>query len=355
MSIGWRRIALALAAGGMVVTSVPAGAQGPERTVTVVCDRGESIASALAAPPAERSLVIVVAGTCREPVTITRDDVTLRGHDVQGGVLEGDPARDTIVVDGARRVTLEALTFAGGRNGLVATGGATVTLRRTTLRGHLAPYSAVLARRGSEVALDESVVTDNAGSGITVADASSATLLSSQVLNNGFGNPQSSFGITAVRGGVVWLGGGNQVAGNTIGIFVRGGHLRIGEGSVAASDQIVGNNAGISATDNSVLDLRGSPGGEIVTLVSGNAGNGIVAQMGTVLRLRSITIAANGGHGIIAFYDAGIGFFVPYPNYVTVTGNAGYGVFCGDDETSLTGDVRGVIGNGQGEVSCSGF
>ncbi len=92
---------------------------------------------------------------------------------------------------------------------------------------------------------------------------------------------------------------------------MRGGHLRTGEGSVLQNDEISGNGVGISATDNSVLDLRGSPGGEVRTLVTGNTGNGMVV--------------------------------------------AGYGLFCGDAETSVTGDYSGVFGNGQGEVSCSGF
>lgn len=352
LGIAWTASGVALSVTILVAGAAPARAQTPEKTIVVWCDRGDSIGAALEAEPAERRLVVEVAGSCRETVTITRDDVTLRGSDAQGGALEGDPARDTVVVDGARRVTVEALTFTGGRNGLVASGGATVTLRRTTLRGHAAPYSAVLARRGSQVIVEESLVADNPGSGISVADGSSATLLSSRVLNNGFGGVPS-FGIVAVRGGVVWLGGGNQVSGNTIGIFVRGGHLRIGEG--LASDEIAGNGVGISATDNSVLDLRGAPGGAVRTLVTGNTGNGVFVQMGTVLRLRSITISGNGGHGIIAVYDAGIGFFVPSPNYVTVTGNAGYGLFCGDAETSVAGDLSGVSGNGQGEVSCSGF
>ena len=69
--------------GIVAVTLLAAGAFGSASaqtiTYTVDCAKGQTIAGALARADARSPLVINIRGTCNEHVSISRDDVTLRG------------------------------------------------------------------------------------------------------------------------------------------------------------------------------------------------------------------------------------------------------------------------------------
>jgi hypothetical protein len=95
----------------------PAVAAEPVKSVTVDCNRGETITKALTLGDERKALIVVVRGTCNESVSIERTDVTLRGQAGFGSAINGpDPTIDTVVVR-ANRVMVEDLEVRGGRNG----------------------------------------------------------------------------------------------------------------------------------------------------------------------------------------------------------------------------------------------
>ena len=73
-----RRIAIATAAVLAAIWALPS-ASAQSNTFTVDCNRGQKIATALAQGDFRKPLMTNVRGTCREFVSITRDNVTLRG------------------------------------------------------------------------------------------------------------------------------------------------------------------------------------------------------------------------------------------------------------------------------------
>ena len=102
--------------------------------VTVNCGDGETISSALT-PGA----VIEIIGPCRENVVITHDDVTLvraTGQPKPKLRSKSKTNKSAIVIDGARRVKLSNLLILNSLNGVVATNGATFTLRKSTVRNN---------------------------------------------------------------------------------------------------------------------------------------------------------------------------------------------------------------------------
>jgi len=155
--------------------------------VTVDCTKpGQLLTKKLASK--KKTLVIVVKGTCRENLLVSRDDVTIKTDGVSSARLEpADPTRDTIRLDGARRILIDGgtaggLTVVGGLSGIAADRGSTFELKRTLVTGGSEVGVAVL--RGSSGTIDACQVRNNAGSGIRVASAS-GTITASTVEENG--------------------------------------------------------------------------------------------------------------------------------------------------------------------------
>ncbi len=86
-------------------------------TITVDCQSGQSINEALA--QTSPFLTIEVRGQCVEDVVVRRDGVTLRGIDPQRDGIRSpggpDSAEATLLIRGARRVTVANLRISGGR------------------------------------------------------------------------------------------------------------------------------------------------------------------------------------------------------------------------------------------------
>lgn len=105
------------------LAAAPVAAQAPPTswTITVDCQAGQRINDALeqAAP----ELVVEVRGECVENVVIRRDRVTLRGLDpARDGIRSAgtdDPHESSVLIRGARRVTIANLRISGAaRDGL---------------------------------------------------------------------------------------------------------------------------------------------------------------------------------------------------------------------------------------------
>lgn len=379
----------------------------PEQVVNVNCDSGARISQALGRPtPGDRRLVVLVGGTCNENVTIERDDVTLRAQSYGGGVSATDASRSAILISGARRVTLEGLTVAGGLHGVHVVGGGSVAIRASgirnavrngvavdsgasasidastienhgrtgvfvggagaTMTGSLVRgngLSGVSSVQGGSVALGDTdalgnvccgnTIEGNALDGVTIADNAVAVLYGNTIQGNG--TSSGRFGVLVVEQSSVLLRGGNVVQGNGRvgtggggGIFARGGAtIRTGPGdtpSNPATNEISGNAFGIQAFSNSHLDLRGGP------RITGNTFTGVVADQGTRLRTDSAFIASNGAHGIFVARGSAVDFF---GGGASVTGNRAFGLYCADGESHYSGNIGGITGNTLGDVSCT--
>ena len=96
-----------------------------------------------------------------------------------------------------------------------------------------------------------------------------------------------------------------------------------------------------------MLDLRAG-----LSIVD-NRSTGIVVQHGSRARIETANVSNNGGHGIFVARAASVDFGGQVPN--VVSGNAAFGLFCADTESSFSGNASGITGNTIGQVSCSGF
>lgn len=118
----------------------PSGPKGPpEKTVTVDCSQGKTIANALQA--AAESLVIEIRGICDEDVYLNRSDVTLRGSDpnVDGirGVKPADVPGGVLTVERANSIVIENLAILDGlRDGVVLLDVGSVQVFNSRIVGH---------------------------------------------------------------------------------------------------------------------------------------------------------------------------------------------------------------------------
>jgi hypothetical protein len=290
----------------VVATVLAAGVLGTASaqtiTYTVDCSKGQTISSALQRGDARKPLVINVRGTCDEHVTISRDDVTLRGQPGTGATVNGPKSdTDTILVL-KDTVNIEDLTVTGGFNGIRLQGpsyaGVTNVLVRNTAN------NGILVRAG-DIAIVNSTVEYAGGSGLMLARAGSA-----RIVNSNFRNCHAS-GITADA---------NSTAG------INGGTVSDNEGP------------GITLSS-------GSQGSIINAEILGNATHGVLAQAGAVLGVSGTRVRHNGQIGVFGYLGTTV-----VMNRNEITDNGGTGVFCMNDCTLQVSGDR-ITRNGETGVS----
>ncbi len=339
-----------------------------DKVKIVKCDKGKTIAKALKKGNKRKPLVIIVRGTCKENVLITRDDVTLRGDKDVGGTVEAaNPDDHTILIRGARRVELDNLTVKGASNasGVEGSQGASFAVAyNSVIREN---RNGVVVSRGSRGTIEESTVADNSRDGVLVF-AATAFVSNSTIESNG------RVGINVTQGGTINLRGNdvlnNGEPGFAIGratARINGGNTFQGNGAAGiavnqgvlvqfGTDTIQGNGAdGIFANDASV-SLQSA-------VITGNDQNGIHLMLHSVLSIGGTSrIEANTFHGILLSLDSGVLVQFPPPggSPVPITGNGttpfgGSGIFCVDTESSVAGDTSGVTGNTTDQVDCTDF
>lgn len=158
-----KRILPMLAAGTLTLTvAATAAAAARVKTVTVDCDRGKSVNQALEDSADE--LIVQFHGTCHEDVVIRRDRTTLQGlaplAEIVGSEMPEIPFGGAITVLGASRVKLADFAARDGRRGV-----------------------SVLA--GGSARLEQVVSRDHVREGLTVQEASQATVVECSFLDNG--------------------------------------------------------------------------------------------------------------------------------------------------------------------------
>lgn len=365
---------LALSMLGSALLPAPAAAD----TRTVDCGAGRRIGPALRLP-AGRQLLILVRGACNENVTIGRDDVTLRAG-APGATVNGtDPDRQTILIDGARRVVIDGLIVSGARNGIVGANGAVFTVQNATAQNNA--QSGVVAIFGSIVTVASSRLVNNGGSGdpvlgrngLAITDNSTGTIIGSTVS----GNASSGIFVGRSSNARVGLTSRNEAGPNTIennggtGVqvahgaqaLIHGNTIQMNGGSGvsvdAAAATITANllhqndNRGVTVTNSGgarigLTDRDTAAGNEIHhngddgigifngananfhgNLIELNGGDGVSIGRATGRSIGNNTIRSNAGHGISVNEGQlfqGKGDFGATPNRDVITLNGTGGV-----------------------------
>jgi len=250
-----RRTVLATLAALTAIGMLP-DASAQSNNFTVDCNRGQRIATALEQGDFRKPVVINLRGTCREFVTITRANVTLRG-DPTAGIVAPNQLSDLLTVS-ADRAALENLTLTGGLTGLSQDHQPTFTARNV-------------------------VVQDTSGDGVRVR-AGDARLIGCTVQRSG------GIGMAVLRGGSVVLSGGSQVlASAKAGIFANGNSLvnLVGSTVTGSGEQ------GVLLRDNSQGTISGG------STISDNELNGVEVQTNSQGTVSGSTVSSNGSRGIL--------------------------------------------------------
>ncbi|NOT55407.1 MAG: hypothetical protein HOP18_12440 [Deltaproteobacteria bacterium] len=290
----------------------------------VDCDKGKTIAKALEqAKPGE---TIDVQGTCRETLTIRTDGVALVGRG--GAVIDG--GRQTVVtVAGAQRVTLQGLTIRNGHLGLVATGGANVTLHNITIQNNV--NSGLRVEGQSSLELTDCVSQGNTLNGVEVDRASEVKISGSFLSQNNqlFGlvlNNASSVTFAQATATVQHNTLGIQIGANSSAFLadaattvtasnnlatgltvVSGSTLFAFEGKIVAENNRF--NHGVSANSHSNIDL--DRGGTIIARNNGQDGIQLEDSLLNLFNMPGlpgsrVEASGNRRHGLSAFLESRI-------------------------------------------------
>jgi hypothetical protein len=358
-------------------------AYGQSITYLVDCAGGQKVADALARGDAKKPLVIVVRGTCEESITIARDDVTIRGDEssaLGGGLYGPVPSVDTVVIT-ADRVTLSRLTVSGGNIGVRIQGNYNATLDQVTVRDTGA--RGVLARSGTLEFTNSTI--ENAGAyGLYLTRGAAARLANAQVLEtNGPGiyvdsNSTLTISSSTIRSnasaGVQFYAGAHGFFSNTTidsngtnpsmqgsGVRVGGSHVVFSAGNTITHNREHGILAEAAATltldqstitDNGRSGVMGYLGANLVlhgNTIARNGEYGVYCRAHCTAQLGGATIEQNGVDGIAIMLGSVLIFEEPTTQSVA---NTGWGVWCGDQESSVDGlqYLNGTVFEG-----CTGF
>lgn len=376
------------------------GGTGGGGTVNVDCATGGSVSQALAAGAAQ----IIIRGQCTESVTINRDDVTLRGDAAVGGTIHGPDANTNTVTVTGSRVTIEALTVSGGRNGITGIGASNLTVRNCTVRS--TGRSGIIYANGSSGTVDGCIVQFNAINGVGADSVSQLAILNSNISNNarngvsasslasvriGFterfaaaGNTISDNGGSGINvsGGAVALAAMNQITRNRsfgIAVFqatatIVGGNTisdNSSFGVLLTSSKVVLGDTGFGLPSVNRITRNGTPspaGGIFASLgtsmvirdaeIVGNNGAGVLFSLRSQGQLFSSTIQSNASDGIRLLLGSAL---LPLSGVTTISGNSGFGIQCLDSESSVVNTsvptILAISANVEGNLSpsCTAF
>jgi hypothetical protein len=347
-------------------------------TVTVDCNRGQTITDALRQGDARKPLVVVVRGTCNEHVSISRDDVTLRGQPGTGATINGPSATTDTILILKDAVNIEDLTVTGGYNGIRLQGPSYAGVKNVLVRN--TAFNGIIVRAG-DIAIENSTVEYAGGSGLALARAASARV---------FGNSNFRYshvnGIHAQDNSTVLVNGGTvsdneghginvdygssgtvnnvEIFNNTTGILVSTSHASVGGGNrihhnrefgvLAQAGAVLGLN-GSKVHDNGRTGVLGYLGPTIVmnsNEITGNGESGVFCLNDCTLQVTSDRITGNAHHGIGVQRRSTLIDLGPLDEPTDASGNSWVDLWCGDKESSVD---LGSNFNGTVDPACTGF
>jgi len=349
-----RRI-LSAGATALLAIAMLGSASAQTITYTVDCSKGQTISSALERGDVHKPLVINVRGVCREFVTITRANVTLRG-DPTAEIVAPDNERDLLTV-AADRVWLGNLTLTGGLTGLSQDHEPTFYAEKVVIQdtrniglrvrvGDARVNDCTVQRaggigvsvvRGGSLILGNCQILDSGQAGVSVSGSSVVNLNRSTVMRNG------AQGIVLSQGSQGFITNGSTIAENAgNGIDVQMSQVNVtgrntirdnggfgigGHGSPIAIDNntITGNRGdGVMGYIGTTLVLHGNT-------ISGNGGSGVVSMGNSLVQIGRATIENNGSNGITLVWGAKLILEEPATK---VSGNRYHALYCADRESS---------------------
>jgi hypothetical protein len=261
----------------------------------VDCATGGAISEVLAAnADGEGVLTILVSGTCAESIRISRSNVLIQGQGTAG-------------ISGTASSVFTVLADSGADN---------IELRDLTLSG--SNTAAIVVTKGAHVIVRNAVI-QQALSGAMALDTGTLDVVASAIRNN-------SQGAYAARGGVVTVSGGTVEA-NQVGAIAW--------------------KAGTVIFTSSLPDLNSAGGtGPVVQ----NNVNGAVARSGGFVEFADATVQNNTANGVVVDSGGAAHFFSALAGTGNrVTGNAGNGILAQRSSSIAFSDVTNVItANGRG-------
>ena len=341
---------------GLTILLASGAASSREITYSVDCSKGQTVSSAIDRGDARAPLVVRIKGTCNEFVFIERDNVALLGDPGAGATIEAPEGAPYAVAAEGHGVTLENLTIIGGNHGVRNSGALRMTIRNcliqdaiedgirvfvgdvrvlhTTIQG--AGANGLRIMRGGSVAMSNSQILDNARDGIYAEQNAAITANSNTIRGN------QSNGVTlhsASQGDF----GGNEITQNLgTGLLVQAGSAADIDNNTIFDNQGDGIIGYLGAT----LALHGNN-------LTGNWGSGLVGNAHSTVQIGGAHISSNLGDGIVMMLGSKLILEEPVTE-VFLNGN--YGMWCGDDESSVNEPVLlNTWGNTAGEIYCTGF
>lgn len=352
-------------------------ASAQSNTFAVDCNRGQTITQALRQGDSRKPLVVLVRGTCNEHVSISRDDVTLRGEPGTEPTVNGpDSARDTIVIS-KDTVNIEDLTVTGGFNGIRLQGPFFAGVRRVLVRN--TANNGILLRAGDMELVDTTV--ENAGaSGLVLGRAASVRVVNSHFRYSHFmGIYAQNNSTLTINGGTVSDNEGHgisvdygsdgtisnvEIFNNFTGIMVSTGHATVDGGNnvhhnrqhgvVAQAGAVLGLN-GSKVMQNAQIGVLGYLGATVVmnsNEIVGNGESGVFCLNDCTLQVTSDRITGNGHHGIGVQRRSTLIDLGPIEEPTDASGNTWVDLWCGDKESSVD---LGSNFNGTVDSACTGF
>ena len=343
------------AAGVLLYAGANPGATAAPKTVTVDCDRGQTIANALLQGDFRSPLVVNIRGICNGSVVIDRDKVTLRGNPT-ATINATNENTDTVTVD-ANSVNLEKLTLSGGYYGVRNDQVFRLTITDCVIQDTRSDGVRVFV---GDTRLSRTTVQRAGGNGVYITRGGSVGASYSQFLNNhdsgiyAFGNSTVGASNSTFSGNLtgvmVGTGAEGTFSGNTI-------SWNTGVGLTAASSQvnIGGNNVIVNNANWGVWVYSGSMATIYGNRIEDNAWDGVSGDIGTTLVMNDNQIRRNGGFGIACRTDCTMelnshtledngagGVLIERASKLTVIGTVrsrdnGWGLQCSDKESSVGG------------------
>jgi len=327
-----------------------------QNTYTVDCNKGQKIATALELGDFRKPVVINLRGACREFVTITRANVTLRG-DPTAEIVAPNPNSDLVTVS-ADRVIFENLTLTGGLAGLSLDHGPSFYADKLVVRD--ASGIGVRVRVG-DARINNSTVQGSGNIGVYVVRGGTAILGNCQVLDSGQAGvsvTQNSFvninRSTIKRSGAQGVvltqsSGGSIASGTTIaenegnGVDVNESQLLVSSGNYITDNGgfgIGGHSSTIGIDNNTITGnaregVMGYIGTTLVlhgNVISNNGASGVTSMGNSLVQIGGATIENNGNNGITLAWGAKLILEEPA---TAVNGNTNYALWCADKESSF--------------------
>jgi hypothetical protein len=344
--------------------------------------------------------VINVRGTCREFVTITRANVTLRG-DPSAEIVAPDNLHDLLTVTGDN-LTLENLTLTGGLAGIAQDHAPTFVARNVVVQDtsgigvrvrvgdarligctvqRTGGIGVFAVRGGSVVLSSRSEVLDSGGAGVSAAGSSLVNLVGSKVMRSGAQgvllteNSQGTItSATTVSGEIIpstisdnTLDGveaatnsqatvnGSTISGNgSRGVLLRQGSqglisgceishngatgITVESGGHASlyNNGITANGTAPSAPDRMGVMVASADAEFVGNTISNHPGDGVWAERARI-DWSGGSVTGNGGSGFNALFAANLSI---QANPTTIKGNQGYGILLSQNSVAVLGDVR---------------